>query len=321
VRLRPIICCVVSLSTLAVRAVRAQSGYEYEVYGSETAPRRSIMFELHLNHTFRGAEAATGCSAAPPVNDDRLPFLLGSVAAAADCTSLPTTFAQWTATRGQVYTRQASAMSLASTDSAAVYLPTHATVEVTTGLTAWSELGVYLFTTEASGTGAQWSGGSIRPMVRIPRSWRWPVGIALSTEVEYERPQAGAVTWTWEIRPILDKMLGRWHVSVNPTLEYPLQGSGAERDVQFSPSAKASLDVSRIITAGVEYYGAYGPISEFAVPSNRLQQVFGTADLHPSPQWEINFGLGAGVTPVTNQLVAKLIIGRRFSWGSDPRVQ
>ncbi len=312
---------VVSLLACGIQAARAQGGYEYEVYGSETAPTRSIMFELHVNHTFRGPEGAAACSTAPPVDDIRAGFALKGVSSAADCSSLPTTFAQWTATHGPLYTRQASTMSLASADTAATYLPTHTTIEITTGLTTWSELGVYFFTTEASGTGAQWSGGSIRPMVRVPRSWHWPLGVALSTEVEYERPQSGAATWTWEIRPILDKTLGRWYLSVNPTLEYPLHGSGTTGEVQFSPSAKVSYDAMRSITAGIEYYGAYGPIDAFAAPSSRLQQFFGTADLHVTPQWELNFGLGVGTTPATSQLVAKLIVGRRFSWGNDPVVR
>jgi hypothetical protein len=317
-RIRQIISGVALILALAVRSARAQGGYEYEVYSSETAPQRSITFELHINHTFRGPEGTAACTTAPPVDDSRVQFALNAVSTATDCSSLPTTFAQWTATRGLLYTRQASTMPLANGDTAATYLPTHTTMEITTGLTAWSELGVYIFTTEASGSGTQWAGGSIRPMVRVPHAWHWPVGIALSTEVEYERPPSGAATWTWEVRPILDKTLGRWYLSINPTLEYPLSGSGTERELQFSPSAKVSYDATRSITAGVEYYGAYGPIDQFVAPNSRLQQVFGTADLHLSPQWEINAGIGFGTTPASSQLVAKLIVGRRFSWGNDP---
>ena len=320
-RIRQISPGVVLLAMLAAGAARAQGGYEYEVYGSETAPTRSVMFELHINHTFRGPEGTAACSTAPPVDDSRIQFALKGLSTAADCSSLPTTLAQWTATHQPIHARQTPTMALASGDTAATYLPTHTTMEITTGLTAWSELGVYLFSTEASGTGTQWSGGSIRPMVRMPRSWHWPLGVALSTEVEYERPQSGAATWTWEVRPILDKTLGRWYLSVNPTLEYPLHGTAATGVVQFSPSAKVSYDATRSITAGIEYYGAYGPIDQFAASDNRLQQFFGTADLHVSPQWELNVGVGVGTTPVTSQLVAKLIVGRRFSWGNDPVVR
>jgi hypothetical protein len=312
---------VASLLVLGARTAPAQGGYEYEVYSSETAPQRSITFELHINHTFRGPEGTAACTTGPGVDDNRVHLALGGVSTATDCSSLPTTFAQWTATHSVLYEGRVSARPVTGNDTTATYLPTHTTMEITTGLNAWSELGVYIFTTEASGTATQWAGGSIRPMVRVPRAWHWPVGIALSTEVEYERPSSGAATWTWEIRPILDRTLGRWYVSFNPTLEYPLSGSGTERELQFSPSAKISYDATRSITAGVEYYGAYGPIDQFVAPNSRLQQYFGTADLHLSPQWEINAGIGFGTTPASSQLVAKLIVGRRFSWGNDPVVR
>ena len=51
----------------------------------------------------------------------------------------------------------------------------------------------------------QWVGDHIRPRVRVPESWRWPVGVSLSTEVGYQRAVYSPDTWTWEIRPIVDK--------------------------------------------------------------------------------------------------------------------
>jgi len=38
-----------------------------------------------------------------------------------------------------------------------------------------------------------------------------PVGVSLSTEIGYQRPQYSPDTWTWEIRPIVDKSVGRWY--------------------------------------------------------------------------------------------------------------
>src|SRR5579884_2391969 len=39
----------------------------------------------------------------------------------------------------------------------------HETVEITQGLTSWSEVGFYIFTSERSGQGIQWVGDHIRP--------------------------------------------------------------------------------------------------------------------------------------------------------------
>src|SRR6202021_1131181 len=51
----------------------------------------------------------------------------------------------------------------------------HETVEITQGLTSWSEVGFYIFTSSRSGQGVQWVGDHIRPRVRVPDSWHWPV--------------------------------------------------------------------------------------------------------------------------------------------------
>src|SRR5216683_2439611 len=44
----------------------------------------------------------------------------------------------------------------------------HETVEITQGITSWSEVGFYLFTSYQSSYGYQWVGDHIRPRVRAP---------------------------------------------------------------------------------------------------------------------------------------------------------
>src|SRR5438552_918179 len=95
----------------------------------------------------------------------------------------------------------------------------HETIEITHGFNDWFEVGFYIFTYERSGYGVQWVGDHIRPRVRIPNKWNWPVGLSLSQEIGYQRRKFSVDTWTWEIRPIADKQIGRWYFSLNPTLE------------------------------------------------------------------------------------------------------
>src|SRR5271169_5127362 len=81
----------------------------------------------------------------------------------------------------------------------------HETIEITHGFTDWFEVGFYIFTSERSGQGIQWVGDHIRPRVAIPKKWKWPVGLSLSNEIGYQRRQFSTDTWTWEIRPIIDR--------------------------------------------------------------------------------------------------------------------
>lgn len=190
----------------------------------------------------------------------------------------------------------------------------HETVEITQGFTDWFETGFYIFTSAHRGFGYEWVGDHIRPRVRVPESWRWPVGVSLSNEIGYQRGRFSPDTWTWEIRPIVDKQLGPWYLSFNPTLDRSWHGPSVGRGVEFSPNFKFSYDVTKQIAAGLEYYGNYGDLTGFDPFREQQQDFFPSIDLNVSPKWEFNFGVGIGVTRSTDHLIMKCIVGRRFSF-------
>lgn len=190
----------------------------------------------------------------------------------------------------------------------------HETVELTQGLNDWSEVGFYLFTSYSRATGYQWVGDHIRPRVRVPESWHWPVGVSVSNEIGYQRGRFSPDTWTWEIRPIVDKQCGRFYLAFNPTLERALHGPGVHDGLIFSPNLKVGYDFTRKVQAGLEYYGATGPLFTPDPLHEQQQQIFLASDLNVSPRWEINFGIGVNVTGGTDHLIAKGILGRRFDW-------
>ncbi len=191
----------------------------------------------------------------------------------------------------------------------------HETLEITHGFTDWFETGFYVFTSIQPDGGWQWVGDHIRPRVAVPESWHWPVGLSLSQEIGYQRRAFSPDTWTWEIRPIIDKKLGRWYLSFNPALDRSWHGESVNKGVEFSPAAKVSYDFTKRITGGLEYYGAFGPLTGFDAAADQQHQFFPTIDLNLSPQWEFNFGVGVGTTGSTDHLIIKCIVGRRFSWG------
>lgn len=209
-------------------------------------------------------------------------------------------------------------------DSIAGVIPTnhqqHETLEITQGLTSWSEVGFYVFTSLQDGHGWQWVGDHIRPRVRVPDSWHWPVGVSLSTEVGYQRAVYSPDTWTWEIRPIVDKAAGRWYFAVNPAFEVTLHGPDQGKGVGFSPAAKIGYDFTRVVSGGLEYYADYGPIGNFDSLHNQQQQMFVVTDLNVSPKWEINVGVGVGATASTDHWIVKGILGRHFSWTKQSQV-
>jgi hypothetical protein len=190
----------------------------------------------------------------------------------------------------------------------------HETIEITHGFTDWFETGFYIFTSAKSGQGVQWVGDHIRPRFRIPPKWKWPVGLSLSNEIGYQRAKFSADTWTWEMRPIVDKQLGRWYLSFNPTFDKSFHGPSVRDGFVFSPNFKAGYDFTKKVSGGFEYYGSVGPATQFLPLSQQQHQIFPSIDLNLDPKWEINFGVGVGVTRSTDHLIAKLILGYRFNF-------
>jgi len=190
----------------------------------------------------------------------------------------------------------------------------HETLEITHGFTDWFEVGLYIFTSARSGQGWQWVGSHIRPRFRIPESWHWPVGVSLSNEIGYQRRQFSTDTWTWEIRPIVDQRLGRWYWTLNPCLDRSFHGQSVNQGVVFSPNFKFSYDLTPKIAGGLEYYGSVGPVTGFDPVAQEMHQFFPAVDLNLAPRWEINFGVGVGVTRSTDHLIAKMILGYRFDF-------
>ena len=197
----------------------------------------------------------------------------------------------------------------------------HETVEITQGINDWSEVGFYIFTSQQSGLGPQWVGDHIRPRVRAPEKWRWPVGVSVSTEVGYQRALFSYDTWTWEIRPIVDKTSGRWYFAINPALERTWHGPDVNLGVGFSPAIKISYDFTKKVTGGIEYYADYGSITHIASFHDQQQQFFPAIDLNLDPKWEVNFGVGIGPTAATDHWIVKCIVGRRFDWSRKGKRQ
>ena len=61
---------------------------------------------------------------------------------------------------------------------------------------------------------------------------------------------------------------------------------------------KVGYDITKKINAGFEYYGVLGPLTDFSAIPQQGQDLFAVTDLNVSPKWEINFGVGIGMTQV-----------------------
>jgi hypothetical protein len=188
----------------------------------------------------------------------------------------------------------------------------HETIEITHGFNSWFEFGFYVFTNYHPDYGMQWVGDHIRPRVRVPESWNWPVGASLSLEVGYQRKEYSENTWSTEIRPIIDKDFKWAYFSFNPVLGRSLKGLNENEGFSFEPCFKVAFHAGKKFDIGSEYYGSTGPLSESVPIQLQEHALYAVIDLFLSDNWELNFGMGWGLTDFTDSQVIKLILGRRF---------
>ncbi|WP_259068975.1 hypothetical protein HDF24_05895 [Mucilaginibacter sp. X4EP1] len=187
----------------------------------------------------------------------------------------------------------------------------HETIEITHGWTPWFETGFYIFNSIGSDGRTAYVGSHIRPRVAAPENWKWPVGVSLSLEFGFQKAAFDPNTATLEIRPIIDKKMGKVYVSINPTLDQSFKGPDEHRGLIFSPNVKTSYDVTNVVALGFEYYGTTGPFFHYDPIAQQDHQIFVAGDLNFDPNWEVNFGYGIG-SQTADRSIIKLIIGRRF---------
>jgi hypothetical protein len=193
----------------------------------------------------------------------------------------------------------------------------HETLEITHGFTDNFEVGFYLFTSISPGEGWQFVGSHIRPRIRVPESWKWPVGVSLSTEFGPASKKFDSNELGIELRPIIDQTIGKLYWSLNPAVSWSFKGPEAGKGIDgmfFNPNVKLGWQFSKLVQAGVEYYGTTGTLTRMGSPTDQSHVLYPSIDLDLGAEWEFNAGYGFLVSGSGDQHIFKVILGRRFPW-------
>ena len=150
------------------------------------------------------------------------------------------------------------------------------------------------------------------PRVRVPEEKHWPVGLGFAAELGLGRPDFNTSFWSLELRPIIDKKIGKLCIAFNPVIAKVLDKEGTDGEFECSPNGMISYELSEKLSPAVEYYASLGPLKEFNDVSEQLHHIFIATEIKLDPRWELNVGYGFTVNSNGEDKIVKLFIGRIF---------
>ncbi len=181
------------------------------------------------------------------------------------------------------------------------------TPEFAYGITPWWEVGLYLpfsiqdqkFYSDAF---------KLRTLFVSPHADQRNFFYGINFEFANETPPFSQSRFAMEIRPIIGVRNAEYEFIVNPIVDVHF-GKFAEQ--HFTPAARLARKFGDDLFAGFEYYSDLGQIGHFDRFSDQQHVLFAVTDFKAGVV-DVNFGVGFGLTPGSDHLVLKTIIGYAF---------
>jgi hypothetical protein len=175
------------------------------------------------------------------------------------------------------------------------------------GVTDWFEQGLYLpLYSVASNRGGTLNGWKLRELFAVPHAEDRIFVYAVNFEFSFNSKHWDQKRFTSEVRPIIGLHLGQWDLFVNPILDTSYDGL---KNLEFSPETRVAYNFSKTWAVALEDYDDLGPIKHLLPARLQSNQVFTVLDYSGEP-FDIEAGVGFGVTGVSDHLTLKLMFAR-----------
>ena len=187
----------------------------------------------------------------------------------------------------------------------------HLTAEPAVAITAWWEIGLYLQSAILADGTFEYAGNKLRSKFVLPPRPGSPFGWGVNLEVSRLPEQYDRDRWGAELRPIATwtSAGGRVYASINPILDLSLAGSGGGDAPSFEPAMTVTYVIGGLLSAGLEYYANFGPLGDWLPAAAQEHYLFQVVNVLRWARFELNVGVGEGLTDASNPLVGKMIVG------------
>ena len=189
---------------------------------------------------------------------------------------------------------------------------THFTFEPQIGVTDFWEVGGYFQTAILPDSTFYYAGIKLRSKFVSPPSLSKELRFGVNFELSLLPEKFDRDKWGSEIRPMFAWETRSFQLAVNPIIDTSLAGQDRHEGPTFQPAAEALVKWEDRASIGVEYYANIGPFKKPLPLREEEQYVFEVANVLALPRWELNLGVGQGLTDGSNTFIAKTIIG--YAW-------
>ena len=150
-----------------------------------------------------------------------------------------------------------------------------------------------------------------RPLFVIPNAAEREFFYGVNFEVSYAMPQFSDAQGNLEIRPIIGWRKGDYEFIINPIVD---MGFGQNGDSIFAPCARFARNLGENLAVGLEYYTDLGPLRNFSTFNEQQHNLYAVVDFKIG-RFDVNAGVGYGLTPGSDRLMYKMIIGTELTEG------
>jgi hypothetical protein len=181
------------------------------------------------------------------------------------------------------------------------------TPEFAYGVTDWWEVGLYLpfaiqdqkFLSDAF---------KLRTLFVTPHAEQRDFFYGINLEFSNTTPPFAQTRFALEVRPIIGVRNADYEFIVNPIID---AGFGKLGELDFAPAARLARKLAPDTFLGLEYYADFGEIGNFAKLADQQHTLFLVTDFKLGV-FDVDFGVGYGLTSSSDRWVIKTIIGYAF---------
>lgn len=175
------------------------------------------------------------------------------------------------------------------------------------GVTPWFEAGLYLpLYSRDEQTGWGIDGFKLRALFAVPHAADREFFYGANFEFSFNAKRWDTTRFTSEIRPIVGWHLKPVDIILNPIVDTAYDGL---RNLEFVPAARVAYNFKSGWAGALEEYDDFGPLHAFLPAAAQVHQIYGVVD-RTWKSWDIEAGVGVGMTGATDALTLKLILSR-----------